>query len=273
MLSNQVLVLSTATSTCLYRIRCFGEAGANPSEWIPSTCLYRMRGFGEGGVNPSEWIPSQGQRAAVWEGSGKLERILQNGYLLKDNGQLSGKDQGSWSESFRVDTSSRISGSCLGRIREAGVNPSEWIPSQGYRAAVWEGSGKLERILQNGYLLKDIGQLSGKDQGSWSESFRMDTSSRISGSCLGRIREAGVNPSEWIPPQGYRAAVWEGSGKLERILQNGYLLKDIGQLSGKDQGSWSESFRVDTISRISGSCLVRSRPRQLRPSILNHFAP
>ena len=45
-------------------------------------------------------------------------------------------------------------------------NPSERIPSQGYRAAVWEGSGKLERILQSGYHLKDIGQLSGKDQGS-----------------------------------------------------------------------------------------------------------
>ena len=94
--------------------------------------------------NPSERIPSQGQRAAVWEGSGKLERILQSGYLLKDIGQLSGKDQGSWSESFRADTISRTTGSCLGRIREAGANPSERIPSQGQWAAVWEGSGKLE---------------------------------------------------------------------------------------------------------------------------------
>ena len=149
MLSSQVLVPSAATSICLYRIRCFGKAGANPSERIPS----------------------QGQGAAVWEGSGKLERIRQSGYHLKDNGQLSGKDQGSWTESVRADTISRTTGSCLGRIREAGANPSERIPSQGQRAAVWEGSGKLERILQSGYHLKDNGQLSGKDQGSWSESY------------------------------------------------------------------------------------------------------
>ena len=182
------------------------------------------------------------------------------------HGQLSGKDQGSWRESFRADTFSRTTGSCLGRIREAGGNPSERIPSQGHRAAVWEGSGKLERILQSGYLLKDIGQLSGKDQGSWSESFRADTFSRTTGSCLGRIREAGANPSERIPSQGQRAAVWEGSGKLERILQSGYLLKDNGQLSGKDQGSWSESFRADTFSRTSGSCLGRIREAGANPS-------
>ena len=149
MLSSQVLVPSAATSACVYRIRCFGEAGANPSERIPP----------------------HGQGAAVWEGSGKLERILQSGYLLKDIGQLSGKDQGSWSESSRADTSSRTSGSCLGRIREAGANPPERIPPQGHRAAVWEGSGKLERILQSGYLLKDIGQLSGKKQTSSVEAF------------------------------------------------------------------------------------------------------
>ena len=261
----------------------------NPSEWIPSQGQWAAVWEGSGKLERiPEWIPSQGHRAAVWEGSGKLQRILQSGYLLKDIGQLSGKDQGSWSESFRADTFSRTSGSCLGRIREAGANPSERIPSQGQRAAVWEGSGKLERILQSGYLLKDIGQLSGKDQGSWSESFRVDTFSRTSGSCLGRIREAGANPSERIPSQGHRAAVWEGSGKLKRILQSGYLLKDIavwegsgklerilqsgyhlmdnGQLSGKDQGSWRKSFRADTFSRTSGSCLGRIREAGANPS-------